>query len=147
MLRQIVLVSLAMAACTALVPAKANAATLTFPALSITKIKEAEISQVITVEEPNPNPVPNPSPNPSPNPAPTPSPAPNPSPTPNPNPDPNPPPAPNPPGNYPPGDYPSRDPKPGEAVPVPEPLTIFGTATALGGGVLLKQKSSKKKKS
>jgi hypothetical protein len=30
--------------------------------------------------------------------------------------------------------------------PVPEPLTIFGTATALGGGVLFKQKSSKKKK-
>jgi hypothetical protein len=28
--------------------------------------------------------------------------------------------------------------------PVPEPLTIFGTATALGGGVLLKRKSSKK---
>ena len=30
---------------------------------------------------------------------------------------------------------------------VPEPLTIFGTATALGWGVLLKRKSFKKKKS
>ena len=28
--------------------------------------------------------------------------------------------------------------------PVPEPLTIFGTALALGGGVLFKRKSSKK---
>jgi hypothetical protein len=30
---------------------------------------------------------------------------------------------------------------------VPEPLTIFGTATALGGGILLKRKSFKMKKS
>ena len=29
--------------------------------------------------------------------------------------------------------------------PVPEPLTIFGTATALGYGAILKRKSSKKK--
>jgi hypothetical protein len=32
----------------------------------------------------------------------------------------------------------------GNVVPVPEPLTIFGTATALGCGVLFKRKSSKK---
>jgi len=32
----------------------------------------------------------------------------------------------------------------GDVVPVPEPLTIFGTATALGCGVLFKRKSSKK---
>jgi hypothetical protein len=31
-----------------------------------------------------------------------------------------------------------------DVVPVPEPLTIFGTATALGCGVLFKRKSSKK---
>jgi hypothetical protein len=31
-----------------------------------------------------------------------------------------------------------------DIVPVPEPLTIFGTATALGCGVLFKRKSSKK---
>jgi hypothetical protein len=30
---------------------------------------------------------------------------------------------------------------------MPEPVTIFGTATALGWGVLLKRKSSKRKKS
>jgi len=33
----------------------------------------------------------------------------------------------------------------GDVVPVPEPLTLFGTATALGCGVLFKQKSSKKR--
>jgi hypothetical protein len=33
----------------------------------------------------------------------------------------------------------------GDVVPVPEPLTIFGTATALGCGAILKRKSSKKK--
>ena len=32
----------------------------------------------------------------------------------------------------------------GDVVPVPEPLTIFGTATAFGCGVLFKRKSSKK---
>jgi hypothetical protein len=32
----------------------------------------------------------------------------------------------------------------GDIVPVPEPLTIFGTATALGWGALFKRKSSKK---
>jgi hypothetical protein len=32
----------------------------------------------------------------------------------------------------------------GDVQPVPEPLTIFGTATALGCGVLFKRKSSKK---
>jgi hypothetical protein len=32
----------------------------------------------------------------------------------------------------------------GDVRPVPEPLTIFGTATALGCGVLFKRKSSKK---
>jgi hypothetical protein len=31
-----------------------------------------------------------------------------------------------------------------DVVPVPEPLTIFGTATGLGCGVLFKRKSSKK---
>jgi hypothetical protein len=31
-----------------------------------------------------------------------------------------------------------------DVVPVPEPLTIFGTVTALGGGVLFRRKSSKK---
>ena len=31
-----------------------------------------------------------------------------------------------------------------DIVPIPEPLTIFGTATALGWGVLFKRKSSKK---
>ena len=31
-----------------------------------------------------------------------------------------------------------------DVLPVPEPLTIFGTATALGCGVLFKRKSSKK---
>jgi len=31
-----------------------------------------------------------------------------------------------------------------DVVPVPEPLTIFGTATALGCGALFKRKSSKK---
>ena len=31
-----------------------------------------------------------------------------------------------------------------DVVPVPEPLTIFGTATAFGCGVLFKRKSSKK---
>jgi hypothetical protein len=31
-----------------------------------------------------------------------------------------------------------------DIVPVPEPLTIFGTATAVGCGVLFKRKSSKK---
>jgi hypothetical protein len=47
---------------------------------------------------------------------------------------------------YPPGDYPPPDPtKPMPAVP--EPITMFGTATALGLGVLFKQKSSRKKKS
>jgi hypothetical protein len=34
-----------------------------------------------------------------------------------------------------------------DVVPVPEPLTIFGTATALGCGALFKRKSSKNKKS
>jgi len=33
------------------------------------------------------------------------------------------------------------------STPVPEPLTIFGTATALGGVILLKRKSFKMKKS
>jgi len=33
----------------------------------------------------------------------------------------------------------------GDVEPVPEPLTIFGTATALGCGVLFKRKSSKKR--
>jgi hypothetical protein len=32
----------------------------------------------------------------------------------------------------------------GDVVPVPEPLTMFGTAIGLGGGVLFKRKSSKK---
>lgn len=32
----------------------------------------------------------------------------------------------------------------GDVQPVPEPLTLFGTATALGCGVLFKRKSSKK---
>lgn len=32
----------------------------------------------------------------------------------------------------------------GDIVPVPEPLTIFGAATALGYGAILKRKSSKK---
>ena len=32
----------------------------------------------------------------------------------------------------------------GDIVPVPEPLTMFGTATALGYGVIFKRKSSKK---
>jgi hypothetical protein len=32
----------------------------------------------------------------------------------------------------------------GDVVPVPEPVTIFGTATALGCGALFKRKSSKK---
>jgi len=49
-----------------------------------------------------------------------------------------------PPDNYPPGDYPSPDPN---TAIVPEPITMFGTATALGLGVLFKRKSSKKKKS
>lgn len=34
-----------------------------------------------------------------------------------------------------------------DVVPVPEPLTMFGTATALGYGVIFKRKYSKKKKS
>ncbi len=41
---------------------------------------------------------------------------------------------------------PQPQPSPPNAI-VPEPLTIFGTATALGWGVLLKRKSFKKKKS
>jgi hypothetical protein len=52
------------------------------------------------------------------------------------------------------GGLPSPSPSPSPDVPevdnpyiVPEPLTIFGTATALGWGVLLKRKSFKKKKS
>jgi hypothetical protein len=35
----------------------------------------------------------------------------------------------------------------GDVVPVPEPVTIFGTFTALGCGTLFKRKSFKKKKS
>jgi len=46
---------------------------------------------------------------------------------------------------YPPGDYPTPDPN--DSVVGPEPVTIFGTVTALGWGVLLKRKFSKKKKS
>jgi hypothetical protein len=38
-------------------------------------------------------------------------------------------------------------PVPEPSTPVPEPLTIFGTATALGGVILLKRKSFKMKKS
>jgi hypothetical protein len=61
--------------------------------------------------------------------------------------------------SFPPGDYPPSTPTPnGPRLPdtpgvdpprvlVPEPLTIFGTATALGWGVFLKRKSFKKKKS
>jgi hypothetical protein len=45
---------------------------------------------------------------------------------------------------------PTPEPTPGptpEPVIIPEPLTIFGTATALGWGVLFKRKSSKRKES
>jgi hypothetical protein len=155
MLRQIVLLSLAMTAYATLIPTKVNAANFT---LTAPDNKESEVvpstsgskpsfprlriaQPIFPPQDPFPNLIPeDPFKPPFPHPPiaqPTFPPL-----------DPPQDPFPDPPEpQYPPGDYPNPTPDPNGSVIVPEPVTIFGTVTALGWGALLKRKFSKKKKS
>ena len=119
MLRQIVLVSLAMTVCATIIPTKAKAATII---LTDPDSNEIEIISTTEIEPPVPE-------------------------DPEPSPDPPTPEFETPDYIDPPKGHPDHPLSPENSHIVPEPLTIFGTAIGLGCGVLLKRKSSKKKKS
>jgi len=145
-LRQIVLLSLAMTAYDTLLPTKANAATLTFTDPGSNQIEGVVPEPSLRSRSPDPPRPPRPSSPPGSGrpPLPPPPPVPPLPPLPDPFPDPLEP-------LFPPIDPPKLPPGgggyPDKPVLMPEPVTIFGTATALGWGVLLKRKSSKRKKS
>ncbi len=121
MLRQIVLVSLAMTACATLIPTNVKAATI------ITGPDSNEIISTTEIEPPVPNDPPKPDPT---------------------KPDPTKPEFETPDYIDPPKGHPDHplNPENENSHIVPEPLTIFGTALGLGCGVLLKRNSSKKEK-